>query len=170
MGTEKCLECSGSGRAEPNCEFCKGCGTVTEQFLIENNYSPEDCEIWDDYGDSGETIYKCPECHDETCMTCMGDGVVANGFAAEEKIRVLLTALNRHNDVYPRLGKDFQGRTKLNYDAYLSSAVARDLEKDGKIRWFCNVFGDELSLTDIGEAEVMRLFDDGTSRFLMGYP
>lgn len=51
-----CPDCKGTGQFDPECEKCEGYGWV------------------DDPSDGGTMT--CPECDDQKCDTCKGDGYV----------------------------------------------------------------------------------------------
>jgi hypothetical protein len=78
--------------------------------------------------------------------------------------RVLLTSLN-NGDISPRVSL-CGSKTHIDYDAMLSRGAAAKCRDDNLIMWWCSLFGDEIYLTDKGKAVVMRLFDDGTAKFL----
>lgn len=137
--------------------------------VIRHGFKKSDMQNLEDDG-----IGDCPSCQGEECQSCEGSGAVPENYMQRERERILLTALN-DGRIFPRIAVDtfvpYRKRTPItrihvDHEAYLSNAAGDVCRRAGEIHWFRTIFGDEISLTNLGKAAVMKFYDDGTQRFM----
>jgi hypothetical protein len=147
-----CGDCEGSGAHRSDCWLCKGRRYIRAKLAYRHRYRKEDL---DDIEDDG--YCRCPACGGDTCVWCNGDGEVAADIEAQQETRVLVYGLTQR--IPPLRVRQYWrgGRVALD-DALLSTHAARACRDKGWINWFCSVFGDEIYLTPLGEAEAKRRY------------
>lgn len=135
-----CLDCRGTGAADPDCDLCHGERTVRLKALHAKGWSNDQLE---EIGDDGWAT--CPRygCEGDTCPFCEGEGQVPRYQAQQQARRVLIYA--KYGKIPPVCEIGWGGRRRRNRDQYLSLAAAEPYLDNHSMMRSRSILSDSLS-------------------------
>lgn len=135
-----CLDCRGTGAADPDCDLCHGERSVRLKALHAKGWSNSDL-----VGIDGDGWADCPRdgCEGDTCPFCDGEGKVPRYQAQQQARRVLIYA--KYGKIPPVCTVDSRGRRWRNRDQYLSLAAAEPYLDNRSMMRKRSILSDDIS-------------------------
>lgn len=135
-----CLDCSGTGAANPDCDLCHGERIVRLKALHAKGWKNDDLE---EIGEDGWA--DCPSygCEGDSCPFCEGEGQVPRHIAQQQTRRVLIYA--KYGKMPPVCDVDWRGRRRRDHDQFLSLAAAEPYLEDCSMMRSRSILSDGLS-------------------------